>query len=135
VADIPDRHLVHGEWITVQQAAERLGVGVQAIYNWRSIHRRKGGRASLEDYWDWAMRWRRGEIKRHPGRSGRTYWVHGRHLTLEQAARRAGVSYKALYSCIQRTGCSVNSAVRHYEERAKQRAVKEILEIINEARR
>lgn len=136
MAGRPATHLVHGEWITVQQAADRLGVSVQTIYNWCSLHRREdGSRALLVDYWDWAMRWRRGEIPRRPGQCGRTYWVHGKQLTMKQAARKAGVSYKALHCHIQRTGCTVNSAVKHYERRAIQRAVNEIMAVINEARR
>ena len=61
--------------------------------------------------------------------------MHGKQLTMKQAAQRAGVSYKALHSYIRSHGCSVNTAVRHYEQRATLRAVKEIMAVINEARR
>lgn len=107
-------HMVHGEWMTVQEAAERLGVTYKSIENWRTVHRRAdGSRSLLEDYWDWAMRWRRGEIPRRPGKHVRTYWVHGKQLTMKQAAQRVGVSYKALHCYIRAHGCSVNAAVRH----------------------
>ncbi len=136
MAGRPAKHLVHGEWITVQQAADRLGVSVKTIYNWCSLHRREdGSRALLVDYWDWDMRWRRGEIPRRPGKHARTYWVSGKQLTMKQAARKAGVSYKALHCYIRAHGCSVNAAVRYYERRAIQRAVNEIMAVITEARR
>lgn len=136
MAGKPALHMVHGEWMTVYEAAERLGVSFTAIENWRSKHRRAdGSRALLVEYWDWAMRWRRGEIPRRPGKQARIYWVKGRQLTLKQAAQRAGVSYKVFHQYVARHRCSVNTAVRHYEERAIQRAVDEIMSIINEARR
>ena len=136
MADRPATHLVHGEWMTVQEAADRLGVAYKTIDNWRSIHRHEdGSRALLVDYWDWTMRWRRGEIPRRPGKHVRTYWVRGKQLTMKQAARKAGVSYKALHCYIRAHGCSVNAAVRYYERRAIQRAVNEIMAVINEARR
>lgn len=129
-------HMVHGKWMTVQEAADRLGVTYKSIENWRTVHRREDGkRALLVDYWDWAMRWRRGEIPRRPGKHVRTYWVRGQRLTMKQAAQVAGVSYKALHCYISAHGCSVNAAVRHYEQCAIQRAVKEVMAIINEARR
>lgn len=74
MAGKPARHLVHGEWMTIYEAAERLGVAASTIENWRSLNRREdGSKALLVDYWDWAMRWRRGEIPRRPGKHVRTY--------------------------------------------------------------
>ena len=67
-------HLVHGEWMTVQEAADRLGVAYKSIDNWRTKHRRKDGRrALLVEYWDWAMRVKRGEAQRRIGKQARTY--------------------------------------------------------------
>ena len=129
-------HLVHGEWMTIYEAAERLGVSVKSIENWRSLNRREdGSRALLVDYWDWAMRVQKGEIPKRPGKHARTYWVHGKRMTMKQAAQRVGVTYKAMHCYVHAHGCSVNAAVRYYERRAIQQAVKDIMAVINEARR
>ena len=136
MAGRPARHMVHGEWMTIYEAAERLGTTYKTIENWRTVHRREdGSRALLADYWDWAMRVRRGEIPRRPGKHVRTYWVHGKQLTMMQAAQRVGVTYKAMHCYVRTHGCTVNAAVKYYERRAIQRAVNEIMAVINEARR
>lgn len=136
MAGKPALHMVHGEWMTVDEAARRLGVSYKTIENWCTANRHAdGSRALLVEYWDLAMGRRRGELPQTAGRRPRTYWVKGRQMTMKQAARLVGVSYKGFTSLIYRRGCSVNAAVKHFEQRATRRAVEKIMAIINEARR
>ena len=49
----PDRHLVHGEWMTEAEAAERLNRSRRTVRDWRYSHRRAdGGPALLVEAWD-----------------------------------------------------------------------------------
>ena len=128
----PAKHLVHGEWMTLEEAARRLGRSKATIVNWRSAHRRPdGGTGLLVDCWDHYAALNAGKIK--PGkREGKRYYVKGRHITVAEAAGMLGITEKALRVYLSKHKCSLNSAVRYYENRAKDQAVREIMEIIGD---
>lgn len=135
MAGKPARHMVHGEWMTMKEAGERLGVGPRTIEQWRYKHRRTDGSMGLlEEAWDYYTGVRAGRIIHHPGKANvaRRYWVNGRYLTIREAAARVGVKEMTMRAMIQKRGCSVQSAVRYYERKKKDEAVRAILGIIYE---
>jgi predicted transcriptional regulator len=87
MAGKPKKHLVDGEWITVQEAADRLGVMRQQLYG--QMHTR---RCSLQV----AVNLYRENLALHgQGRSDR-HMVDGRWMTVRQAAEMLGVTVTAL---------------------------------------
>ena len=125
------KHLVHGEWMTIYEACERLGVPYGTINNYRYTHRRAdGGMGLLVDAWDYYIAVKRGEIKRHPGKKPRRYWVNGKEVTMREAAALAGTTLHSLRMYIRYHRCPVQTAVRVYKKRAEDRAVREIMGII-----
>ena len=124
------RHLVHGEWLTISEAARRLGLSVKTLYNYRYKHRRPdGGPGLLVDAWDW---YSEDHVREHAplGRPPLTYYVNGKLLTMKQAAVLVRVNHKAMRFYIHKHGCTVQTAVRFYRKRAEERAVREIAGII-----
>lgn len=132
----PAKHLIHGQWMTRAEVAARLGVGVSAIIKWREHHRRPDGSLPpIVEYWDYLTGCRSGETVKWPGREPRRCYVDGKRLSIAEAADRLGVNPQTLRGYLLRHRCSLQSAVRFYENRAKDRAVKDIMAILNEARR
>ena len=43
----PDKHLVHGTWMTEAEAAEKLGRSRLTVRHWRYTHRRPDGKPAL----------------------------------------------------------------------------------------
>ena len=121
------KHLVHGEWMTVSEAAERLGLAKSTIYNYQYEHRRQdGGPGLLVDAWD---HYSSGAHK-SLGRPPRRYYVNGKLLTMEQAAASVRVKLKTFRQYVYKRGCTVQGAVRFYRKRAEDQAVREITAII-----
>ena len=127
----PQKHLIHGEWMTIYEVSDRLGVAVNTIRQWRYKHRHPDGSAgTMAEAWNWYAGVRLGTI-RHRGPTGvdRQYWVDGQYMTIAEAARRVGTD-RATLRRMMRKGCTLHSAVRHFESAQKDRAVREILGII-----
>ena len=78
------RHLVHGRWITVQQAADELGVRAHSINTWRCKNRdMDGNRPTLEEAYEHF----RNAPKRGRGNAiPKVHTVMGRKMTVKQAA-------------------------------------------------
>lgn len=128
----PQKHLIHGEWMTIYEISDRLGVAVGTIRQWRKRHRhRDGSAATMAEAWDWYTGVALGKIRhRGPSTRAREYWVNGRYMTIAEAASQVGVSEEALRSMMYKGRRTLQSAVRHYEHAQKDRAVREILDII-----
>lgn len=86
MAGKPKKHLVDGEWITVQEAADRLGLRRQQIYG--LMHH---GQYGLQV----AVNLIRQDLALGQGRAAR-YMVDGRWITIRQAAEMLGVTVTAL---------------------------------------
>ena len=126
-----DRHMVHGECMTVYEASKRLGVAVGTIQQWRYHHRHPDGTAgTMTEAWNWFDGVKHGII-RHRGPAGveRRYWVDGHYMTVAEAAGRAGTDEATLRRMMRR-GCTLQKAVKHFERARVDTAVKEIMGII-----
>lgn len=87
MAGKPKLHFVDGEWITVQEAADRLGVMRQQLYG--QMHNR---RCSLQV----AVNLYRENLALHgQGRADR-HMVNGRWMTVRQVAEMLGITVTAL---------------------------------------
>lgn len=121
------RHMVHGRWLSIAQAAEELGVPIGTLKSWRERNRDAAGRLpTLEAAYDCYMHGR-------PERGGRVpklYCVNGRQLSVAQAAERYKVTPAALYLCMHKHRCSLHTAVRRCRAAKQKRAEKEILKIL-----
>jgi predicted transcriptional regulator len=89
MAGKPKRHLVDGEWISVQEAADRLGLQRQQLYSLISNHR-----CSLQVA---VNLYRENLALNDQGRADR-HMVDGRWMSIRQAAEMLGVPFSTLQS-------------------------------------
>lgn len=125
------KHLVHGEWMTVAEAAERLGLHRVTLERWRTMHRQPdGSRETLVAAWDHYKAVKSGNYRSKMGRKPVKHWVKGRQMTVKQAAEATGVSVQRLYNytCVHQ--CSLDAAVRNISKKRQERAERKILKII-----
>ena len=128
---VPYKHCVHGEWMSMEEAARRLGVSYESLCAWRISHKDAEGRpALLEVAWDHYIDVNRGRIPRIPGRPPKKQRVRGRLLTVREAAEAAGLPYWQVRQYMYRYGYSLARAVKAIEERKKKAAEQEIMRII-----
>lgn len=122
------RHLVHGRWMTVQQAAQELDCKPHSIDNWRSANRDKNGnKPTLEAAYDHF----KGAPKRGRGKEPEKHRVNGKKMTVREAAEKHGTTVNALRQVMSRHRCSLDAAVKRLEARRTRAAEKAILEILN----
>lgn len=136
MAGVKAKHSVHGVWMTMEEAARRLGFKRITLEKWRSLHRHAdGSRALLEEAWDHYQDVRRGLYNNHPGRPPEKYWVQGKRVTIKKAAEALGVKEGTLWTYKKKHECSLDAACQFYRKRnemkAKRDAEREILRIIN----
>lgn len=125
----PEKHYVRGEWITEEEAAVKYGGTKQMYKYWRAKHRQPDGRigtlAMAVDYYT-------GVTPRLPkGRQPRIHVVHGKPLTLYQAAEKLGCTPARLYQIMWRDHIGLAAAMRKAEQLDRRRAEREILRILN----
>lgn len=87
MAGKPKKHLVDGEWITVQEAADRMGLRRQQLYS-LTHHKRCGLQVAVNLYRENLAMHDQGRADRH--------MVDGRWMTVRQAAEMLGVTVTAL---------------------------------------
>ncbi len=125
------RHNVHGRWMTVREAAEELGIKPACLINWRCNHRdAQGNKPTLEAAYDQYMRYKTGVQAKHPGNTTARHMVHGRRMTVVEAAERYHVSENYLRKIMSQRKCSLDAAVKRLEARRARRAEKDILNIL-----
>ena len=125
------RHYVDGEWITLGQAAERVGVSPKTIRNWMYERRKATGvNPMLAEAVAHYRKYKTGELKRYRGSKGKQYWVKGEYLTFTEAAAKYHTSINSLRMYVRDHRCSLNTAVRKLEERKATQAEKEIIGIL-----
>ena len=119
------RYMVDGRWMTINQAAEKLGVSPDAVYS--TMFRRGCTLAqAVEAY-------RHGEIHRG-GSEPKRYRVGSRSMTSYEAAEMLGMSWYTLRSHMRRSGDSLAATIRYYERKKAKRAEKAILKILKEGK-
>ena len=127
----PDKHLVHGEWMTEVEAAKRLGRARITIQQWRYRHRHPDGQpALLEEAWDYYVDVRAGRVKRWNGRQTTRHRVDGHMMSRNEAAEALHMPVGTLDSYMHNHRCGLAAAYRHYSEKRQRQAEKKILEII-----
>lgn len=119
------RHLVGGEWITVKEAARRVGVQPDILTRYMKAHG-----VTLAEAVAHYRKYQTGELARWPGRAPRTYYVNGHLLTIRQAAEKYHTTENSLRMYIFKHKCSLQTAVRQLEERRKKQAEKDIMKIL-----
>ena len=126
------RYLIEGEWLTLTQIAERLGVSVHSISQWRCVNG-----ASMEEAVEHFRRWNEGGHKRNPrglgGRPPRVYVVGNREYTVPGVAKKYGKHQTSVRCMLKSRGGDMGKVLACYqakERRKRQRAEKEILRIL-----
>lgn len=119
-----ERHMVRGKWTTIKDEAERLGVTTTMLY-----HRMKNHGETLEEAVTHYEAVRDGRAKRYPPRA-KQYWVNGKTMIMAEAAERAGVPTRTLAGYVSAHRCTVQTGVRHYEQKRREKAEREILAIL-----
>lgn len=116
------RYMVDGKWMTIRQAAEALGVTRGAVYQYMYKYQ-----CSLAD----AMAaYREGRVRKKGGNRTVYHRVGRGTMTTAEAAARLGISVGAVRIYMYKHKASLAATIRHYEQRKKQRAEKEILGIL-----
>ena len=137
MAGKPKKHLVNGEWMRVEEAAEMLGLRRQQIYCQMSA-KQCGLQAVVRMY-------REGYILGQ-GRAAR-YMVDGRWMTIKDVAQMLGVTRQAIYkwrfnrkqldgslpSMAEVVAAYRSGEVRHYGKQPKQHRVAGKLMTMREA--
>lgn len=108
MAGVAKKHLVDGEWITVAEAAERLGVTRQQIYNQMNVKR-----IGLQT----AVNLIRDNLALNGQGKGYRYMVDGRWMTIRQAAEMLNITPKALRTYMYRHRCTLSEAVETYRSK------------------
>ena len=124
------KYMVRGRWTTIGEEAARLGVTWKAINKWMHNHGQGGQKATLAEAVRYYEAVRDGREKRFKGGQAKSHWVNGRTMTIAEAAGRCRVDVRAFRAYLYYHGCSVQTAVRFYEARAKREAEKEIMRIL-----
>lgn len=127
-------HCVHGEWMTIAQAAAMVGTTIKGMETWRSKHRDANGRRALvETAVDHYKAVQAGHIKTHVGRpgTGRRYWVHGRKMTIADASAKMGLPEASIRQYVYRHKCNVQRACDQLLALKQERAEREIMKILN----
>ena len=116
-------HCVHGRWLTIAEAAEELGLapGTLSVYYYRWNVK------TLEETVDRYL-WLR-QCPQSTGPKPRRFRVHGKLLTVKEAAEKTGTSAEALY-CRMRRGQTLEQAVDRIERRKRKIAEEKILSIL-----
>jgi predicted ArsR family transcriptional regulator len=126
------RYRIEGEWLTLTQIAERLGVTAHAISSWRW-----NNRASMEEAVEHFRRWNEGGRKRNPqglgGRPPKVYVVGNREYTVPGVARKYGKHQTSVRCMLKSRGGDMGKVLACYqakERRKRARAEREIMRIL-----
>ena len=127
-------HMVHGEWMTIDEAARRLGLSESTLYHWRWKHRTQDGKPGLlVDAWDFYDARRRGLNPRaYGGKTPKTYRYRGKRMSIKQIAERMGVYRNSIYLCKARHGCTMQEAIDRMDRNLTRRAEKQLVRILIE---
>lgn len=127
----PERHLVHGEWMTEAEAGAMVNRSRWTMRRWRYSHRGPDGRPGLlveayDFYADLKAGRRRWEAKGRPLK----YRINGRPVRIPEIASRLGVPTGTIYSHMTLHRCGLKATIQYYVAKRQREAEKKILEII-----
>lgn len=132
----PTRYPVYGEWLSIGELAARLGVSYEALRLYRSRHRDRDGRPpDLEAVCEHYRAVQAGTIPCRPGRAPKRHRVNGRLMTIAEAAEALGVARHVLACHMSRHRCGLARAYHDIENLQARRAEREILRILQGAKR
>ena len=137
MAGYEHRHCVHGEWMTLKEVCEALGIAKNTLHNWRTRHKRPDGRQALvEEAWDWYKGRASGAIPETRGKKPVRYRYKGRMLSVPEVAERTGIEIHRIYNMMNNHRCGPEAAVERIDEldrrREVNRATRKIMDILNE---
>lgn len=125
------RYPVYGEWLTIREVAERLGITYAAVRQYRRRNPDRDGRPpSMEAVCKHYRAVQAGEIPYTPGRPPKRHRVNSRLMTVDEAARALGVDRRVLDCHISRHRCGVAEAYEAIDARKTRRAELEIMKIL-----
>ena len=124
------RYRIEGEWLTLTQIAERLGVKPHTISAWRYDNG-----ASMIEAVEHFRRWNEGGRVRNPrgGRPAQVYRVGNREYTAPEVAKKYGVHVMSVRSLLKARNGDMGKVLRFYQAKARrkrERAEQEILRIL-----
>ena len=126
------RYRIEGEWLTLTQIAERLGVAAHSISAWRY-----NNRASMEEAVEHFRHWNEGGRKRNPqglgGRPPRVYVVGNREYTVPGVAKKYGKHVTSVRCMLKSRGGDMGKVLAFYQAKARKRqarAEQQILRIL-----
>jgi len=120
------RHMVDGKWMTVRQAAEMLSVTTDSLKDYMYGHK-----CRLAEV---VAAYREGRVI-HGGSRAVQHRVGHKTMTVAEAAEKLGVSVNAVRLHMYKHKCSLAATIRHYEQRKRKKAEKDILAILMEGKR
>ena len=130
--DRAPRYRIEGEWLTLTQIAERLGVSGHSISQWRWANG-----ASMEEAVEHFRHWNEGGRKRNPqglgGRPPKVYVVGNREYTVPGVAKKYGKHVTSVRGMLKARGGDMGKVLACYqakERRKRQRAEQQILRIL-----
>lgn len=115
------RHMVDGQWMTVQQAADMLGVTRSAVRSYMYSHH-----TTLAETVD---AYRSGAVVRG-GTAPKLHRVGGKMMTAAQAAEMLGIDVLCLRLHMSRHGASLAQTIKYYQKKKQKKAEKDILNIL-----
>lgn len=116
------RYLVEGEWRTIRQIAESLGVKPHSIVGWRSQHKGASMEDAIEHFRRFNQNGRRHNANGGGGRPPIRHQVGNREYTAQQVADRYGVTRQSVAAYLQ--AHSMAEALKHYRERERRKRKK-----------
>ena len=120
------RFMVNGKWLTKRQAAEALDISRSALNDYMAHHG-----CTLQEAMD---AYREDRVK-HGGRRAIKHRVGHKTMSVIEAAEKLCVSVNAVHLYMSKHKCSLAATIRHYEQRKRKKAEKDILAILMEGKR
>ena len=125
------RWMVDGQWLTVTQAAEMLGVKPQNLRNWRDRNRHPdGSSATLQE----AVEFYRAGLNTRRGHAPVQHRVGRKLMTTADAAKLLGTSVFNVRTYMSRNHATLAQTIRHYQQRQQRKAEKDIMSILMEGK-
>ena len=115
------RYMINGQWATVRDVADKLGIKVTALRSYLYRH----GCGLAEARADYLA----GRVKQG-GRRAVVHRVGRREMTTEEAAAQLGVTAGCIRTHMYKHKASLAQTIRYYERKKQKKAEKEILRIL-----
>ena len=125
------RHMVDGEWLTINEVALRAGVSVHTIRNWRYEHKdAQGNKPTMAEALEHYRKYQTGEEVRYRGKEPKRQRVGRKMLSVPEAAAEYRMTACTLYKYISKNRVSLQVALNRLETRRKRKAERDIMRIL-----